>query len=118
MILDHAYAAVTLSPAKLKVFRSVQMHAESGLPPRSLLIQLKCPPEIELKRVMRRRRNPERVITLAYLSKINDALSIRAESLPRREKILLIDSNEINFAKDRHAQEEVRARVTSALTDD
>jgi deoxyadenosine/deoxycytidine kinase len=115
MVLDDAYACVTLTSEKLRLFRSVQKHIETELPSRALLVHLQCPPEVELKRIRRRRRLAERTITLAYLSKINGALDTRAESLSRSERVLVIDSDVLDFAHYPDAQADVRRRITGAL---
>src|SRR6185295_2384914 len=63
LVLDDAYGSVTLTPDKLKLFRLVHKKIESELPPRTLLVHLKCSPETELQRIRRRRRRAERTIT-------------------------------------------------------
>ena len=114
-VLDHAYACVTLTPDKLRLFRLVYKHIETELPFRSLLVHLRCPPEVELQRIRRRRRRTERTITLAYLTKINDALDAQTKRLPPSEQVLVIHSDELDFAHNPQAQVLVRRRVTGVL---
>lgn len=114
-VLDHAYACVTLPPDKLRLFRIILKHIETELPSRSLLVHIQCPPEVELRRIRRRRRQAERTISLAYLSKINDALDACTKSLSRSEKVLIIDSDSIDFAHEYRAQAFVRRQVDGAL---
>ena len=114
-VLDHAYACVTLKPKELRLFRLIHKHIETELPSRSLLVHLRCPPAVELQRIKRRRRRAERGITLAYLAKINDTLAVRTKSLSRREKVLVIDSNTLDFAHDSHAQGIVHRQIIGVL---
>ena len=115
LILDDAYACVTLPPDKLRLFRSVHKQVEAELPSRALLVHLRCPPEVEMKRIRRRRRVAERTITLAYLAKINEALDARTKSISRGENVLIIDSNSLDFARESRAQEVVRRQIAGAL---
>lgn len=114
-VLDHAYASVTLTADKLRLFLLIHKHIETELPSRSLLIHLQCPPEVELQRIRRRRRRAECTISLAYLSKINEALDDRTKSLSRSERVLVIDSDSVNFAHETHAQAFVRRQIAGAL---
>lgn len=114
-VLDHAYGSVTLTPDKLRLFLLIHKNIESELPSRSLLIYLRCPPEVELQRIRRRRRRAERTISLAYLSKINDALDARTKSLTRSEKVLVIDSDAVDFSRESRAQAFVRRQITGVL---
>lgn len=115
LILDHAYACVTLAKEPLRLFRLILKRIEGELPPRSLLIHLICPPEMELRRIRRRNRHAERTVTADYLEKINGALSDRIRNLSRSENILVIDSDTVNFAHDPRARVDVCRRVTEAL---
>jgi len=115
MVLDDAYACVTLTSEKLRLFRSVQKQIEAELPSRALLVHLRCPPEVEFRRIRRRRRPAERTITLAYLAKINDALDARTKSLSHSEKLFVIDSDALDFAHDSRAQADVRRQIAGAL---
>ena len=114
-VLDRAYGSVTLTSDKLRLFLLIHKHIESELPSRSLLIHLRCPPEVELQRIRRRRRRAERTISLAYLSKINDALDARTKSLSRSENVLVIDSDAGDFAHESRAQVFVRRQIAGAL---
>ena len=117
-VLDLAYASVTLKPEQLRLFRLVHKEIEAELPLRALLVHLQCPPEVELQRIRRRRRRAERTITKAYLAKINDALDARTKSLSRSEKVLVIDSDALNFAHNSSARAVVHRQITGALAND
>ena len=114
--LDHSYARVTLTQNELRLFRLVYKHIETELPSRSLLVYLQCPPEVELQRIRRRRRLTERTVTLTYVTKINNALVARIKRLRRSEQVLVINSDELDFAHNPQAQVVVRRRITGVLT--
>jgi len=114
-VLDYSYACVTLTDEERQVFRSVHARVEQQLPRRSLLVRLDCSPEIELQRIRRRHRSAERTITVDYLARINNALMVQIEKLPRDEKVLVIDSNSVNFAHDPVAQACVRRKIDEAF---
>src|SRR5882724_184754 len=111
LVLDHAYACVTLPRDQLRIFRLILRKVESNLPSRTLLIHLACSPEIELQRIRRRHRHAERTIKVDYLEKINAALASRIENLSRAEKLVVIDSGTADFAHDRRIRTAVLRRV-------
>ena len=115
MILDAAYGSITLRADEYEVFHSLLRKFESKLVPRTLLIQLHCTPEVELARIKRRRREPERTITTEYLSRLNHAVETRIDALPESESTLSIDSAALNFAQDKKAQSAVVREVRRAL---
>jgi deoxyadenosine/deoxycytidine kinase len=115
LVLDQAYAFVTLDAKSLNLFQAVHSRTESQLPRRSLLIYLACRSDIELKRIRARRRRAERVITVDYLGRINRSLHTRITSLPHTENVLTIDSGHINFADSRSAQTTILENIEKQL---
>jgi len=115
MILDRSYAFVTLSGPERRLFRLVQAKVEANLPPRSLLVSLECDPEVQLRRIKRRQRRAERSITLEYLTQLNDRLAMQVGKLASVEKVLLVRSDSVNFARDPKAQQHVRREIIEAL---
>ena len=113
LVLDHAYAHVTLPPAQLKEFRSLQMFLGPELPRRSLLIHLVCDADSEMARIRKRGRATEARITHSYLSALNDSLARRVESLGRLESVMKIDSATIDFAHS----EAARKRILKEISD-
>ena len=114
LVLDHAYARVTLPKSELKVFRTVLDEVAKKLPKRTLLIHLVCSPEVEMHRIRRRNRSAERGITSIYLRKIAAELADLVEALPA-SKVISINSGEIDFANDKQARDRVIRRVEEAL---
>jgi deoxyadenosine/deoxycytidine kinase len=115
LVLDHAYACVTLSRADLKLFESMLGRTEAGLTARSLLIVLECDPEIELRRIKSRGRAAELSISVAYLRRINEALISRVQSASRVTKVLRINSGLIDYAHDRSAARDILAQVKTII---
>ncbi|MCI0562404.1 MAG: deoxynucleoside kinase [Nitrososphaera sp.] len=115
LVLDHAYACVTLPKDQLRLFRLILKEVETSLPSRTLLIHLVCPPEIELRRIRRRHRRAERSITVDYLERINEALRARISTLPRAENLLVFESGNTDFANDNQAKKETLQRIAGAL---
>ncbi len=115
LLLDHAYACVTLPRSDQRLFEVVLRRVGRDLPKRSLLIHLVCTPETELKRIRRRQRHAERAITLNYLKDINRTLELRVKAVSGSENILTIDSGIVDFAQRRQSKTDVLARVRKAL---
>jgi len=53
---------------------------------------------------------------LTYVTKINNALVARIKRLRRSEQVLVINSDELDFAHNPQAQVVVRRRITGVLT--
>jgi len=115
LVLDHAYACVTLSTRDLRLFRTILERAEAHLPRRSLLVHLTCPPQVELQRIRARRRDAERAITIEYLKNLNNALQARIKKLPRSENVLVVDSGNMDFAHRQEAKTDVMRQIKEAL---
>ena len=115
LLLDLAYAHVTLNDAQRKVFRAVYRQIQSELPKPDLVIHLSCDPEIELERIKRRGREAEQSITVDYLAALNAALIGVLETEAKSEDILRIDSGLIDFANSESDQGKVLAMVRGRL---
>jgi deoxyadenosine/deoxycytidine kinase len=98
MLLDRAYAAVTLPSADQRIFELISARLERDLPGRSLTIYLDCSAPTKLRRIKRRDRVAERGITLEYLTNVDTALRRLIRKVSNAEDVLVIDSGEIDFA--------------------
>lgn len=107
LLLDLAYADVTLSVEKYKVFQEVYQEVLRELSFPDLLIFLDCSAEIQLKRIISRGRKPEASVTLEYLNSVNEALVKRVAEFSKKSKVLTIDSGQNNFASDQAIQREL-----------
>lgn len=116
MVLDLAYARVTLGSGDLDVFEHVFDHALTKIGCPDLLIKLDCPPKVELARIRERARPAERGIAFDYLSKLNE--SIERVLIDRRFEglnILRIDSDKQDFRSEGKGRDAVVARVLAAI---
>jgi Deoxynucleoside kinases len=97
LLLDLAFANVTLNPTERNVFKAVYNEAirKTKLP--NAIIYLKCNPKILLQRIHQRDRSYEVAITKKYLENINKALVLRLKRINKKVKIIIIDSQMYNF---------------------
>ena len=72
--LDLAYAKVTLKNDDLKIFRVVHQSVLSKLVAPSLIVRLRCSPEVEKERILRRGRPQEKKIEISYLRRLDEAI--------------------------------------------
>ena len=107
LLLDLAYAQVTLSGGKRAAFISVHAEARKELAPPQLLIHVVCEPAIELDRIQRRGRDVENSITVEYLQAINQALDGLVKRSCGSWRVLTLDSGAVNFADDEQARQDV-----------
>lgn len=115
LLLDYAYAHVTLSGSRFDTFERVYNEACSHLSPPSLLVYLQCDPAVELERIRARGREVEKSITVDYLSSINRCLASLVAALPAFQAVLSIDSVLYDFAHDKQAKAEVIKQVLAKL---
>jgi deoxyadenosine/deoxycytidine kinase len=115
LLLDRAYAQVTLNEEKRAAFLAVYQVIRRELPPPNLVIHLVCAPEVELERIRRRGRDVEQSITVDYLSAINKALAKVIKTETGGWNVLSIDSVKLDFANDEHDKQHVLELVKSRL---
>jgi len=113
LVLDRAYAHVTLPRAQLRTFCDLQKFLEPQLPRRDLLIHLVCDADSQLGRIRQRGRATEAHITRTYLNALNESLARRVNSLGRSERVLSINSAARDFAHN----EAVRRQVLKEIID-
>ena len=107
LMLDLAYAYVTLSGGKRDAFLAVWGEIREDLQTPSLLIHLVCEPDVELERIRRRGREVEKSITISYLEAINEALAEVLNTEAKSCRVFVIDSTVVNFADDEGAKKSV-----------
>lgn len=117
LILDLAYADITLTSSKKSTFLTVYREIIQELSVPKLVVYLRCEPKTQLKRIKMRGRMIEKSITIDYLTELNDALEERLKELKGRVPILSVDSENKNFASDKEVKNElinlVRQRLLS-----
>lgn len=110
MLLDRAYADVTLSGKRHFLFTQISDELEEEIGPPTKIIRLFCQEEVLLARIIARNREPEKSITIDYLKSLTAAIDKRIEALASSQpniKIINIDSHQYDFADDAKAQEAI-----------
>ena len=115
LLLDLAYANVTLSNSKLETFLAVYNEVIRELPPPTLLIYLNCGPATDLERIRERARAVENSITLEYLSALNSSLERCVSEASEKMNILEINSEQQDFTNNKQVQKELVNLVQQAL---
>ncbi len=115
--LDRAYSAVSLEAEEFSAFEAVYQRvlADSAAP--ALLIQLRCSPEAQLRRIEARARRVESGIKLQFLQSLNAAIDqeivIARESVPT----LSIDSETNDFARDVGTKAAYRQQILKKVSE-
>jgi deoxyadenosine/deoxycytidine kinase len=113
LLLDLAYADVTLQDSKKETFLSVYNEVVKELPTPALVIYLVCDPKTELERIRKRGRSVEDTITVEFLRLLN--LTLEKRILDFHGHVLTIDSESFDFANDEQAQKKIIELVQSSL---
>lgn len=100
LILDLAYAKVTLTQSQQQAFFSVYNEIRREIPLPSLLIYLQCSSGTELQRIRNRGRTTETSINLDFLEKLNKSLAQCIRELSNDLPVVKIDSEKLDFAHD------------------
>lgn len=111
LLLDLAYARVTLAGPRLAIFADVFAEIWHELEPPKLLVYLRCDSNTELARIRRRAREAEKDITLSYLQQLNESLHSVINEYSSVLRILEIDSSAINFAEQQDAKQYVTQEI-------
>ncbi len=107
IILDMAYADVTLQGQQRKVFLDVaqQVLSEIGMP--DLLISLECPAEVLFERVQKRNRESEKAISIQYLKELSAAAQERVAAVSKDVQVISLDSHLNNFLESQRVVEKI-----------
>jgi deoxyadenosine/deoxycytidine kinase len=100
LLLDLAYARVTLQGRRLEIFESIFQEAWRELGPPDVLVYLRCDAETELARIKKRARDVEKSIDLGYLSALNTSQECVISQFRLKLLVHEIDSTKIDFAND------------------
>tara|TARA_B100000614_G_scaffold203846_1_gene185407 strand:+ start:1228 stop:1824 length:597 start_codon:yes stop_codon:yes gene_type:complete len=111
IILDRAYAEVTLSQKRKKLFQLVadDLEQEIGLPEK--IIFLYCPEEILINRIKNRNREIEKSISIDYLTVLNQSIENQINLVKDKIEVVRIDSNQIDFATNKEGKSLVKSMV-------
>jgi len=112
-VLDRAYSRVTLDAAQRAAFDPVWQYLTNRRDQPSLLVRLRCPPEVALERIRCRGREAEQSITHQYLVSLDAALETAIEQSGQPH--IDIDSYAIDFRLDEQVRRALLAKVFSLL---
>ena len=118
LLLDLAYATVTLRNSKRKTFLAVYKEVTRDLEVPNLLVHLRCGAATELDRIRRRGRATEESITLRYLDELNNAVERQVAKARKQTEVILIDSEHQNFATEKTIQRELVNLILQHLPED
>lgn len=97
LLLDMAYADVNLSGNRHRIFFDIVAELQQEIGPPARIIQLVCPEQVLLERIIQRSRDAENSITIAYLSSLHKALTLRVKEFSSQVPTLTVDSHAIDF---------------------
>jgi deoxyadenosine/deoxycytidine kinase len=97
LFLDLAYADVNLDGNRHKIFLEIVEELQNEIAPPSQIINLICPEDILLQRIIHRSREVETTITIEYLKSLSKAISLRMKEVSSKILVTTIDSNATNF---------------------
>ncbi len=109
---DLAYAKIGLKSNKLYIFESVYSEIISEIYKPNLLIYLECEPKIQLERIKNRNREEEKLISVEFLSTLNEAIK---NEVVNKENVLKINSSKVDFVKDNNSISKTLDHIKSAL---
>ena len=114
IILDKAYADVTLPPRRRKLFHLVaeELEYEIGLP--SKIIYLYCTEETLISRIKKRNRRFEDSIDVEYLTALNQSIDNQITLIGDKIDVLRIDSDKIDFSSNNKDINYVQSLIQSA----
>jgi deoxyguanosine kinase len=115
LVLDLAYARVTLKGRRLEIFEAVFQEAWQELGPPDLLVYLRCDAETELFRIKKRAREVEKSIDLGYLTALNASLESVISQFRSSLQVNEIDSAKRDFANDSSTKIAVGEEIRQAF---
>jgi deoxyadenosine/deoxycytidine kinase len=116
LVLDSAYANVTLHGNHLETFNKVYQEACSHVRPPCMRVFLQCSPEVEFERIQRRGREVEKSITIDYLASINDRLTSIISALPEDQEVLFVDSDSQDFVHNQETKESIVGQIIDKIS--
>lgn len=98
LLQDLAYSELNLNNNQIRIFNGIlnEIHANIKMP--DLLINIKCSPKEQLRRIKQRGRMEESSINQTYLERINDKINTLIQSYSY-SNIMNINSEEIDLRK-------------------
>jgi Deoxynucleoside kinase len=113
LLLDRAYADLNLNGSRRSVFDRVYEEVVSELGSPRVLVHLYCAPRTQLERIRARGRREERSLSIRYIANVNAAVRRSMSRLNRNVRVLSLDSDLCNFARDKLCQRSVGSGARS-----
>src|SRR5919112_1455167 len=104
LYLDLSYAYVTLRRSHLSTFNTVYNTVTKEVGQPTLLVHLRCGAKAEMERIRLRQRPMEHSISIEYLERINSSLEGYVAQARKQTKVIELDSENLDFARESHVQ--------------
>lgn len=116
LVLDLAYAEVTLPERDRQVFGDLFSAILDKVSAPDLIVWLRCDPRVEHRRIAQRARPAEALIELSYLQELDQSLSSTLMS-PQFMRIpkLEVDSAALDFVNSAQDKQQVRTLLAQAV---
>lgn len=111
LLLDLAYADVTLSADRRRIYSKIYSELEAELGHPEFLIYLRCPEEVLMERIVERGREFEKNISIEYLGALRKSIEMNVKQVPSQTEIIEIDSRALDFAHDASSILKVRELI-------
>jgi deoxyadenosine/deoxycytidine kinase len=115
VVQDLAYASLSDVPGHLAAMELAFEHLYAQLPPPALIVNLRCNPVEQLRRIRERSRKEEARIDVEYLSSLNDAIGRALARYASNTRTHEIRSDAIDFAHDIAMATEVKRTILSIV---
>lgn len=112
LLLDTAYADVNLLGNRHRIFCEIVAELQNEISIPAQVINLVCPEETLLQRIIARSRDAETSITVHYLRELSKAISMRVKGILTQTQVLTINSNIVNFTGGNEGIQEFESIVT------
>ncbi|MBW8827989.1 MAG: deoxynucleoside kinase [Burkholderiales bacterium] len=119
VLQDLAYAKLGDRRNHFAMMRTLKAHLYGQLPPPTLIVHLRCTPEVQLQRIAARGRPEEAGITTNYLASLNAAIEELLDDVRQHTPVHTVDSDVVDFASDHLSaialKQEVLSRAISCV---
>lgn len=113
---DLAYASLVPRRTHLELMQRLYTHLYQPLGAPALIVQLQCPPEVELERIRARARSEESVLTLDYLTALDSAIDVALKTVATTTKVHAIASDKVDFAHVPSVASQAVAEILEVLS--
>ena len=115
LFIDLAYAQIGLEKKRLRIFKDAlhELIHEVGVP--FAIVHLRCDPEIQHERIMRRGRSVENSVTVDFLRLLDEKIDENLLSLSDDIKIISVDSGKYDFVNDDEFKEKIVKEIKSLV---